>query len=108
MTAEEIFVGAVEKKTPAERAAYLDATCGQDADLRAIVDNLLKSHDEAHSFLEQPLFEAAATIGQPGPEEKVGATIGPYRLLQRLGEGGMGSVYLAEQEHPMRRRVALK
>jgi serine/threonine protein kinase len=108
MTAEEILVAAVEKKTPAERAAYLDAACGQDPALRAVVDGLLKSHEEAGSFLEQSLFETAGTSETRGDEEIPGATIGPYKLLERLGQGGMGSVYLAEQEHPVRRRVALK
>jgi serine/threonine protein kinase/tetratricopeptide (TPR) repeat protein len=108
MRAEEILAAAVEKKTPAERAAYLDEACGQDVALRAIVNGLLKSHEEAGSFLEQSLFESAGTVEHALRKEKPGAAIGPYKLLERLGEGGMGSVYLAEQEHPVRRRVALK
>jgi serine/threonine protein kinase/Flp pilus assembly protein TadD len=108
MTAEEILVVAIEKKTPAERAAFLDTMCGQDAALRAAVDSLLKAHEDAGSFLEQSLFKPAATIEKPRDEEQPGATIGPYKLLERLGEGGMGRVYLAEQQHPVRRRVALK
>ena len=108
MNAEEILLAAVEKKTPAERAAYLDGACGPDAALRALVEGLLKAHVEAGSFLEQPLFEPALTVDQPPNPEKPGTVIGPYKLLQQLGEGGMGTVFLAEQTHPVQRKVALK
>ncbi len=108
MTAEEILAFAIERDTPAERAAYLDTVCGHDAALRAAVDSLLKAHEEAGSFLEQSLFMSAATTEKPASEEQLGATIGPYKLLERLGEGGMGRVFLADQQHPVRRRVALK
>jgi WD40 repeat protein/serine/threonine protein kinase len=108
MTAEEILLAAVEKKTPAERAAYLDGACGQDAALRALVEGLLKSHEEAGSFLEQPLFEPSPTVDQPPNPEKPGTLIGPYKLLQQIGEGGMGTVYMAEQTQPVQRKVALK
>src|SRR5262245_51413575 len=97
MKAEDILLEAVEKKTPAERTAYLDAACGQDAALRALVEGLLKSHEQAGSFLEQPLFEAAPTVNQPRNPETPGTVIGPFQLLQQIGEGGMGTVYLAEQ-----------
>src|SRR5260370_39205980 len=108
MTAEEILQAAVEKKTPAERAAYLDGECGQDAALRALVEGLLKAHNEAGSFLEQSLFEPALTVDQLPHLEKPDTVIGPYKLLQQIGEGGMGTVFMAEQTHPVQRKVALK
>jgi serine/threonine protein kinase len=108
MNAEDVFLAAVEKPTPAERAAFLDSVCGADGALRARVEGLLRAHLEAGSFLEQPLFADTA----PGPAatapEQPGAVIGPYRLLRVIGQGGMGTVFLAEQAQPVRRQVALK
>jgi serine/threonine protein kinase len=108
MQAEEILQAAVEKKTPAEQAAFLAGACGQDADLRAKVEGLLRAHEQAGSFLEQPLFEPGPTIDQPAITERPGTVIGPYKLLQEIGEGGMGTVFMAEQTHPVHRKVALK
>ncbi len=108
MTAEEILHGAIEKKSPAERAAYLDAACGENRELRSQVEGLLQAHEEAGSFLEGPLFKPGMTVDYtPGPE-KPGTVIGPYKLLQQLGEGGMGTVFLAEQTQPVQRKVAIK
>ncbi len=81
MQAEEIFLAAVEKKTPAERAAYLEGACGPNAELRAQVEGLIKSHAEAGSFLEQPLFHAKPTTDDP-ITERPGTVIGPYKLLE--------------------------
>ncbi len=97
---ETIFHAARTRDAGAERDAYLDGACGDDADLRARVDALLAAHDEASDFLEAPAVEGA----QEGP----GSSIGVYKLLQEIGEGGMGVVYMAEQEKPVRRKVALK
>src|SRR5438046_4022997 len=108
MKAEEILQAAVEKKTPAERAAYLDGACGPDAELRALVAGLLKAHEEAGSFLEEPLFEPSPTTDQVPKAEIPGTVIGPYKLLQQIGEGGMGTVFMAEQLRPVQRKVALK
>src|SRR5258708_1190448 len=93
----------------AERSAYLERACGADEKLRQRVERLLKSHDHAGDFLEKPPPEAApeaspkASVG-----EQPGDRIGRYKLLQQIGEGGCGVVYMAEQEEPIRRRVALK
>jgi WD40 repeat protein/serine/threonine protein kinase len=108
MTVEEILQGAVEKTTPAERAAYLDAACGQDQDLRARIVGLLQAHEGAGSFLEEPLFKPLPTVDEPAGPEHPGMVIGPYKLMEQIGEGGMGLVFVAEQQHPVRRKVALK
>ena len=107
MTAEEIFLAAVEKANPDERAAFLESACQGDVGLRAQVEGLLKSHDAAASFLEQPLFKPATIEACPSGE-RPGASIGPYQLLQQIGEGGMGVVWMAEQSQPVQRKVALK
>jgi len=107
MKAEDIFLAALEKKTPAERRAYLDSACRDDPGLRAQVDGLLQSHQEAGSFLDAPLFDSPPTVDQQ-VVEKPGTRIGPYKLLQQVGEGGFGVVFMAEQLEPVRRKVALK
>ncbi|HEV3443819.1 MAG TPA: serine/threonine-protein kinase, partial [Gemmataceae bacterium] len=107
--AKGIFLAAVEKPTPDERAAFLDAACAGDAALRLRVEALLQAHDEPAGILEEAIPDLGTTA-DPAADEgaAVGARIGPYKLLQKLGEGGMGAVYLAEQEEPVRRRVAVK
>jgi WD40 repeat protein/serine/threonine protein kinase len=118
--AREVFLGALERAAPAERAAWLKTECAGDDALRHHVEELLRDQERVEGFLETPAL--APNPGQPrkspfGPggteivaavTEKPGDRIGPYRLLQQIGEGGCGIVYMAEQEHPVRRRVALK
>jgi eukaryotic-like serine/threonine-protein kinase len=104
---EAIFFAALEKQSPAERAAYLDEACADNRDLRDRVERMLAAQVNAASFLEVPAHEMDQTIDQP-INEKPGTQIGPYKLLQRIGEGGMGVVYMAEQKEPVKRRVALK
>jgi serine/threonine protein kinase len=119
MTEEAIFHQALEKRTPEERAAFLDGACANDPELRRSVEALLQASAGVGSFLEKPVAPPAqcdnrgpepppATIDQRPIAEGVGTRIGPYKLLQQIGEGGMGVVYMAEQEQPVRRRVALK
>ena len=94
---------------PAEREAFLVEACGGDEELRRRVEKMLTAHSEARSFLEVPppaLAPADATIDRP--LEKPGTTIGPYKLLQQIGEGGFGVVFMAEQLEPVQRKVALK
>src|SRR5947207_14243784 len=97
MKAEEILQAAVEKATPAERAAYLNGACGPDAELRALVEGLLKAHADAGSFLEQPLFGPTPTTDELPRPERPGAGIGPYQQLQQIGEGGMCAGRIAQQ-----------
>jgi len=105
---KSIFAEALEKKTAKERAAYLDKACGKDVNLRSKVEALLKAHDEAGDFLQVPALDAKVTLDESPLTEKPGTRIGRYKLLQLIGEGGFGVVYMAEQEEPIRRRVALK
>jgi len=93
-----------------KRPGYLEHACGDDVQLRGRVDNLLQSNEQAGEFLEKPAVEMTGkTIALPTPyTEKEGDRIGRYKLLQQIGEGGCGVVYMAEQEEPVRRRVALK
>jgi serine/threonine protein kinase/tetratricopeptide (TPR) repeat protein len=104
----EIFFKALEQPSPAERARYLEAVCGDDKALRAEVELLLK-HQSDSSFLERPAVESSGTISTASvSSEAPGAMIGRYKLLEKIGEGGCGIVYMAEQEEPVRRKVALK
>jgi serine/threonine protein kinase len=104
----ELFDAAVALADPAERAAYLDQACAGDAALRKQIEGLLEMHGQLGSFLEAPVLAQAATLDLPDATEKPGTIIGPYKLLQQIGEGGFGIVFLAEQTEPVRRKVALK
>jgi WD40 repeat protein/serine/threonine protein kinase len=103
---DEIYLAALEKTDAHERSAYLDQACAGDVELRLRVDRLLRTQPHVGAFLESPAPELAPTVkpSVAGP----GAVIGPYKLLQQIGEGGMGAVYMAEQTHPVQRKVALK
>src|SRR4029450_12979025 len=114
-----VFVEALEITDLEQRRRYLDEACGVDNVLRAQVEKLLDLSPNAGNFFEQcasvlepaaadaqqVLSEAEAALEGEAPEDK---RIGPYKLLQKLGEGGYGVVYMAEQEKPIRRRGALK
>jgi serine/threonine protein kinase len=107
-TDESIFAEALRRSSPGERAAFLDQVCGADQAWRERIETLIRSHDEAGSFLKEPLAAPCATIAEPSITEAPGTVIGHYKLLQQIGEGGFGTVYMAEQKEPVRRRVALK
>src|SRR5262245_15497576 len=107
---QTIFGEALGCGSPEERAAYLDGACGGDPALRARVEALVRAHHEAGGFLQgaSPAPGLIATVdGQP-LREGPGTVIGPYKLLEPIGEGGFGVVYMAEQQQPVRRQVALK
>ena len=112
MSEETIFVAALEKGTSVERAAYLDAACAGDPELRRRVEILLRADERSgeacsirtrteHASDPDP-FDRDRPHVRPIAEE-AGSRIGPYSLTRRIGEGGMGVVFLAEQEHPVRR-----
>ena len=111
-----IFERALELASDAERAAFLDNACADQSELRETVEALLKAHADAGSFLAAPAFpnspprsgEGCATIDTCPISERPGTVIGPYKLLQQIGEGGMGVVFMAEQTQPLQRTVALK
>jgi serine/threonine protein kinase/formylglycine-generating enzyme required for sulfatase activity len=115
---ESHFHRALEKPA-GERAAFLEHACGDDAALRRRLEALLQAHENPSSFLEKPALEPGTAgdrlpaglqdQGVPRPLlDGPGTRIGPYKLLQQIGEGGMGTVFLAEQTHPVQRKVALK
>ena len=101
----DLFTEAVQ--LPADkRSAFLEAACRGDLELRASVEALLRAHMESGEFLEQAPAEIRARTAAPG--EKAGDRVGRYKLLQQIGEGGCGVVFMAEQELPVRRKVAIK
>ena len=103
-----LFRQALDIDSPPDRAAFLEQACAGDSALRASVESLLRAHEEAGRFLDPVGAPAAPTAGHSSPLESPGTMIGSYKLLQQIGEGGMGVVYMAEQQQPVRRRVALK
>ncbi|MHC4080471.1 MAG: serine/threonine protein kinase [Planctomycetota bacterium] len=108
---KDIFTEAIEQP-PGQRAAFLDRICGGDDDLRKEVEALLAVHDRSGDFLGAPTH-VAPTLADAGNTallegEAVGTVIGRYRLLEEIGEGGFGTVYMAEQQSPVRRMVAFK
>jgi WD40 repeat protein/serine/threonine protein kinase len=97
---KSIFQAALDIEPAEDRAAYLDKACGDDLQLRAGVAALLAAHDR--------LPDAARPTTFADPAERPGTTVGPYKLLQQIGEGGMGAVFMAEQTEPVQRKLALK
>ncbi len=106
---EELFERALALPAD-ERAAWLLHACGPDVPLRKRVESLLRAHEQAQSFMEAVPrdLETERTPAETAAEEQPGDRIGRYKILQKIGEGGCGIVYMAEQEESVRRRVALK
>jgi serine/threonine protein kinase/Tol biopolymer transport system component len=105
---QDIFKAAIRIGSPAERIAYVRQACGADAALCARLEILLRAHDDAGDFLEGGPFGPADALSLSPVAEGPGSIIGRYKLLEKIGEGGMAVVYMAEQTEPIRRKVALK
>jgi serine/threonine protein kinase/WD40 repeat protein len=103
-----IFCAALDRTTPPERAEFLDEACHDKPELRRRVEALLHAHEEASGFLQEPSEKKVMSVGGPPASEGPGTVIGQYKLRELIGEGGMGLVFVAEQQKPVRRKVALK
>ncbi|MCI0637675.1 MAG: protein kinase, partial [Gemmataceae bacterium] len=121
MNESQIFLDALKLPDPAARAAFLDTACAGDAKLRAGIEALLCAQAKDPDFLEQPAGSLAATLDsaavadtpeaskEPGDNPQPGAVLaGRYKLLEQIGEGGMGTVWMAQQTEPLKRLVAVK
>jgi serine/threonine protein kinase len=107
MNEDAIFFQALELSGD-ERSAFLDRACGDDSKLRSQVEGLLEAHEHPDSYLQNPVRDVEPTMERAPAMDFAGATIGPYKLRERLGEGGMGVVWAAEQKQPLHRKVAIK
>jgi hypothetical protein len=109
---EVVVFSAARRLPPSQRAAFLDDACAGDAALRQRIEELLQASEEAGGFLQSPAADAPGPGGTTRvrvfPAEKLGGHVGRYKILQQIGEGGCGVVYMVEQEEPVSRRVALK
>jgi len=126
---EETIFHLAREKPPTERAAFLEVACGGDQALRRRLESILLAHDNPSSFLARPAIDLGSATDVPpladvhgngsdpfGPmapdarpvSEGPGTVVGPYKLLEVIGEGGFGVVFMAEQQRPVRRKVALK
>src|SRR5438874_6666134 len=115
MTERDMFIAALQREDPAQRQAYLDEACARQPELRQQVEDLLRLYEGAGSFLEKPAATGAlpadlwpTTKRQAPLAEDLGSVIGPYKLIEQIGEGGMGTVWMAQQTEPVKRLVALK
>src|SRR6516164_6885220 len=107
MNERDIFIAALQKTASADRRAFVAEACRGEEALRQGVEALLAAHDRAAGFLESPAVDLGATpVDSPG--ERAGTIIGPYKVLEQIGAGGFGNVYMAEQQQPVRRTVAIK
>src|SRR6516165_2367369 len=98
---ESVFAQAIELASAEERAAFLDQVCRSDPELRREVQKLVTDYFRAGGFLEKPAVPGLATVDEAPVVERPGTVIGPYKLMEQIGEGGMGLVFVAEQQHPV-------
>ena len=102
-----IFLRAIEIASAEGRSSFLDAACGDNRRLREEIEALLGAHARPLGLLDVPDI-GRPTVDMPAAYEGPGTVVGPYKILQAIGEGGMGTVYMAEQTRPVQRKVALK
>ena len=107
MTPDTIFAQAIAIDSAQQRAAFLNDSCRDDPEMRREVEGLVRDYFRAGAFLERPAACIGVTTDAPVCE-RPGTVIGPYKLMEQIGEGGFGLVFVAEQQYPVRRRVALK
>ncbi|MEM8736336.1 MAG: protein kinase, partial [Planctomycetota bacterium] len=107
-TKKSVFFDALDIKCLEDRCAYVSRACEGDQELLASVQALLREHDRESNPVDEPIAKASFSDEIPGYEPSPGATVGPYKLMEKIGEGGFGLVYVAEQLEPVRRRIALK
>src|ERR1039457_1690128 len=115
---DTVFFAAISMADPARREAFLDDACAGDDSLRAVVAKRLSAHGEAERFFAttraalslgpEDLPQVSTAFAEVEMDERIGTRIGLYKVLRKIGEGGCGAVYMAEQDQPVRRRVALK
>jgi serine/threonine protein kinase/tetratricopeptide (TPR) repeat protein len=105
--AKEVFLAAIEENAPEQWLAFLERAGAGDSSLRASVEKLLRAHAAIGTFQEAPRLDLTKTVERP-ITERLGSVIGSYKLLEQIGEGGFGMVFMAEQQEPIRRKVALK
>src|SRR5262245_57783285 len=105
---DRIYWDAAQIASPSERQAYLDQACGDDVRLRQKVEQLLEVRSQAEDFLESLAPAPVVTVAEQPSCEGSGTVIGPYKLIGPIGEGGMGTVWMAQQTEPVKRLVALK
>ncbi len=105
---DRIFSTALTCPTPEALGDFLDHACEGTPETRSRVEALIRAHENSGDFLDEPAVSPERAPNQEAPAELPGSRVGPYRIVERLGEGGYGVVYLAQQEEPVRREVALK
>src|SRR5215471_15943423 len=106
LSIDSIFCSAIEIESAEERQALVEQACGEDVDLRHQLERLLHAHFHGRSILDAPV-QPVATVDEP-LRETAGTVVGPYKLLEQIGEGGMGTVWMAQQTEPVKRLVAVK
>src|SRR5262245_34448991 len=107
-SAKAVFDEAIEIASLDDRRAYLDRICTDAPDLRQKVEALLAAYQQAGSFLESPAAPPGEALTQAPTTEEPGTVLGPYKLVEPIGEGGMGTVWMALQTEPVKRLVAVK
>ena len=109
MNERELFIAAIQIDEPQQREAYLNQACESDPQLLSRIHALIEAFETAGSFLDAQESDSSLPETQDSPGTfQIHEQIGPYKLLEQIGEGGMGVVWMAEQQEPVRRRVALK